>query len=180
MLSPGVDIQSESSESALERRDEIPPGVRDSFNLRFQLTCFSRTGRALIILEPPGLQNTTSTQNRPPTTPLPSSMSFDAPKVYSEEMIRFSGEWLGGYPLWYPEPDGGKEVQIGDVGYIFGGRFKRLFNVLEARKADQVQPKGFKPLEYNMKDGIDIRPRYLAPGTHASKTVTVLQGEVKG
>ncbi|KAF7798235.1 hypothetical protein EIP86_009452 [Pleurotus ostreatoroseus] len=106
-------------------------------------------------------------------------MPFDAPKVYSDEMLMFSGRWLG-HPLWYPEPDSNGEVRIGDVGCIFQGRFRRLFNVLEARGADQPQPKGFEPLGYNMEQGVDRRLRYLAPGTHAGKTVTVIHGRVKG
>ena len=107
------------------------------------------------------------------------TMPFDAPKVYSDEMLMFSGRWLG-HPLWYPEPDSNGEVRIGDVGCIFQGRFRRLFNVLEARGAAQPQPKGFEPLGYNMEQGVDRRLRYLAPGTHASKTVTVIHGRVKG
>ncbi|KAI0701530.1 WD40 repeat-like protein [Cerioporus squamosus] len=33
-----------------------------------------------------------------------------------------------GYPLWFPEPAQGHEINIGDVGYLFQGAFYRLFN----------------------------------------------------
>lgn len=35
-----------------------------------------------------------------------------------------------GHPLWYPEPSEDGEIQIGDVGYIEKGHFKRCFNVM--------------------------------------------------
>ena len=38
-----------------------------------------------------------------------------------------------GYPLWIPEPPDGKDALIGDVGYLLGGRFYRLFNVTKPR-----------------------------------------------
>lgn len=35
----------------------------------------------------------------------------------------------GFLPIWNPSPFRGQEVQIGDVGYIYKGSFRRLFNV---------------------------------------------------
>ncbi|EKM56560.1 uncharacterized protein PHACADRAFT_253759 [Phanerochaete carnosa HHB-10118-sp] len=34
-----------------------------------------------------------------------------------------------GHALWYPEPHDSGEPQIGDVGFISGGAFVRLFNL---------------------------------------------------
>lgn len=43
-----------------------------------------------------------------------------------------------GYALWYPEPHDTGELQIGDVGYIRGGAFVRLFNINTSRPDHNV------------------------------------------
>ena len=94
---------------------------------------------------------------------------FNPYKVYAEELSYFSGEWLG-YPLWCPEPENGEEVQIGDVGHIFHGRFRRFFNIF-------TQPAEDGPsFHYNMEYGVDSRV-CLGPGTHASEAVKIIKGK---
>ena len=46
-----------------------------------------------------------------------------------------------GYPLWHPEiePARGLEIQIGDVGFLKDGAFKRIFNAtLPSGHSDQI------------------------------------------
>lgn len=49
-----------------------------------------------------------------------------------------------GHPLWIPEPCGGKEILIGDVGYILDGGFYRFFNVTRPQD-DTVNSRGVPP-----------------------------------
>ncbi|EMD31369.1 hypothetical protein CERSUDRAFT_119761 [Gelatoporia subvermispora B] len=49
---------------------------------------------------------------------------FHAYKIYAEQLFPLGH----GHPLWEPEPTRFGEVQIGDVGYLRGGAFHRLFN----------------------------------------------------
>ncbi|GJE94314.1 WD40 repeat domain-containing protein [Phanerochaete sordida] len=65
-----------------------------------------------------------------PSTPDPTSPSFVYPaSLFSLDL---------GYALWYPEPHETGEPQIGDVGYINGGAFIRLFNVNESKPEHEV------------------------------------------
>lgn len=99
------------------------------------------------------------------------SDSFDAPSVYSNELQRFGGQWLG-HALWYPTPSAGEEVEIGDVGYVSEGRFRRLFNVTsQAGFNRDLRPEGFKPLEYET--GLEDR-RILNVTPMVSESVTVV------
>ena len=43
-----------------------------------------------------------------------------------------------GYPLWFPEPHDTGMPQIGDVGYVDEGAFRRLFNINTAEDAHKV------------------------------------------
>lgn len=71
--------------------------------------------------------------------------SLKPPELFASQLIH-----LGyGHPLWYPEPDGGREVEIGDVGYITDGSFRRLFNSMHNRNHAINRngvPAGFVPL----------------------------------
>ncbi|TFY56100.1 hypothetical protein EVJ58_g7847 [Rhodofomes roseus] len=68
--------------------------------------------------------------------------------VYAQERLPLGH----GYPLWDPRPDEtAGEIEIGDVGYIEDGRFRRLFNPTLPRD-DPANcawgvPKDFRPLE---------------------------------
>ncbi|KAH9839012.1 uncharacterized protein C8Q71DRAFT_855664 [Rhodofomes roseus] len=68
--------------------------------------------------------------------------------VYAQELLPLGH----GYPLWDPRPDEtAGEIEIGDVGYIEDGRFRRLFNPTLPRD-DPANcawgvPKDFRPLE---------------------------------
>lgn len=51
-------------------------------------------------------------------------------QAYVEQMRSAVGNENGEYlALWNPSPFRGQEVQIGDVGYIYRGSFRRLFNI---------------------------------------------------
>ena len=57
-----------------------------------------------------------------------------------------------GHPLWIPEPNefaGGREIFMGDVGYLREGQFIPLFNVMKPTD-DPINrrgvPRGFKNL----------------------------------
>ncbi|TBU27184.1 hypothetical protein BD311DRAFT_807886 [Dichomitus squalens] len=64
--------------------------------------------------------------------------------IYAEQLLP-----LGyGHPLWYPEPVGGREILIGDVGWFrTNGQFTPLFNVKSSREGPVNQqigvPRGF-------------------------------------
>ncbi|GJE84390.1 hypothetical protein PsYK624_004660 [Phanerochaete sordida] len=74
-----------------------------------------------------------------------------------------------GEPLWIPESltdNGG--VQIGDVGFMDGGRFKRLFNALEDETHDWNRvngcPEGIAPMQYAKDCFLSKTADYLAEG----------------
>ena len=95
---------------------------------------------------------------------------FDAPNVYYTELSRHSNQWLG-HPLWYPDPEDSGEVEIGDVGYIHQGRFRRIFNAVtqEGVNAD-MRPDGFQPLSFP--PGLcDARKSLVKPGSLASASI---------
>lgn len=53
--------------------------------------------------------------------------------------------------LWFPTPLDGKEVEIGDVGYIYKGAFRRLFNATVDAFDDMNEdraPDGHKPIPF--------------------------------
>ena len=56
---------------------------------------------------------------------------MDGCSIFREELaIRYPDH---GHALWEPDPDGLYEaVEVGDVGFIRGGYFHRLFNALRA------------------------------------------------
>ncbi|OCH91641.1 hypothetical protein OBBRIDRAFT_728460 [Obba rivulosa] len=72
---------------------------------------------------------------------------FHAYKIYAEQLFPLGH----GHPLWEPEPTRFGEVQIGDVGYMRGGAFHRLFNAL--RPADDPAN-----VEFGCPGGEDYRP----------------------
>lgn len=68
----------------------------------------------------------------PVRTPLlRTPMSKDSPayEIYSKQLF---GRGYG-YPLWHPEPNEEREIQIGDVGYLYQGSFWRIFNTTLAQ-----------------------------------------------
>ena len=54
-------------------------------------------------------------------------------KLYDEEMSHYHG--LYGTALWYPESPRG-DVQVGDVGLLIDGEFRRIFNALSHERHD--------------------------------------------
>ena len=58
-----------------------------------------------------------------------------------------------GHPLWFPDEPKGRNIHIGDVGWMKGGKFLPLFNTMQSKrglpevmKKDKKSPAGFKPL----------------------------------
>lgn len=79
-----------------------------------------------------------------------------------------------GYPLWFPEPHGTGEVQIGDVGFIEDGGLVRLLNVdmgspehavTEWQTAYTPSPLPARALHP------DTRPNVFSPGTYKSRGI---------
>lgn len=92
-----------------------------------------------------------------------------AAHVYSHSLI-FRGH---GIPMWVPEPSHFGEVQVGDVGYIRGGCFYRLFNIIRPKNHQMNAfgvPSGFTPLQVNLLS-IHKTDTYLASGAVCSTSV---------
>ncbi|PCH38648.1 hypothetical protein WOLCODRAFT_97469 [Wolfiporia cocos MD-104 SS10] len=90
-----------------------------------------------------------------------------------------------GHPLWYPEPHEKGEVNIGDVGFIWQGRFYCLLNASQPSEADvnrrwgDLGPFRFQPFHIDPTHQIDkqrrIYPRMLKS---SSKTPVLHRGDV--
>lgn len=89
-------------------------------------------------------------------------------QVYEEQL----GNLGYGKPLWQPEyPEGG--ARIGDVGFVRGGRFQALWNVVDPRPSDPMSPpEGFVKLKYNKALLEQTNPEFLAPIPYVSNNVT--------
>ena len=100
--------------------------------------------------------------------------------VYAEQLAS-KGR---GIPMWYPEPSGSGEVEIGDIGFLHNGGFHRLFNVTVGRdhpfNVDGV-PDNFVPLPGGRRFH-DHRAEDLPPCVLSSSSVgcTQLQGHLEG
>lgn len=76
-----------------------------------------------------------------------------AHEIYAQQMSKL----MHGLPLWEPEPPWQTgEVQIGDVGYVRNGHFRRLFNAAvplgHESNALLGVPEGHEPLELSAAD----------------------------
>lgn len=100
----------------------------------------------------------------------------DIAEVYAQELLSRGH----GYPLWFPEPDPKKgSPQIGDVGYIHKGAFRRLFNVLKDRKQfTKGMPENYTPLEYDAEE-LDMKYKNGIQNK-AISSHSVTSHEVKG
>ncbi|KAJ3554116.1 hypothetical protein NM688_g3274 [Phlebia brevispora] len=92
-----------------------------------------------------------------------------AAEIYAEQLNSLSL----GHPLWFPDPTAEGEVQIGDVGYIHDGRFRRLFNITRGRDHRwnfRGVPEGFEPLDAI--GGMRLNDRnFLSPGVLGSSSM---------
>jgi hypothetical protein len=83
-----------------------------------------------------------------------------------------------GHALWEPGPWPGPAVEVGDVGFIQRGNFRRLFNVLLPHD-DPSQifgvPEHYEPLELSITPHICRNTR--SPNDFRSREVTVESGE---
>ena len=73
-----------------------------------------------------------------------------ASRLYAEQLVK---QGLG-LPLWLPEPDPYREVQIGDVGFIRDGGFVPLFNIMYPASDDVNEkgvPENFVPIHQETK-----------------------------
>lgn len=91
------------------------------------------------------------------------AVSPAAANIYAKQLIC---KGLG-LPLWQPEPTRFGEVLIGDVGFVQGGQFFRLFNVTRP-ESDPLNrwgvPEGFLPLEYDEDALVHANDQFLSPG----------------
>ena len=78
-----------------------------------------------------------STQRYPepsiPSHSTPAAMDAKDPHETQAAYNIYAKQLFGrrhGYPLWEPEPHKGVETQLGDVGWLYGGRFFRLFSAI--------------------------------------------------
>jgi hypothetical protein len=101
------------------------------------------------------------------------SMDYD---IFREELvIKYP---IYGHALWEPSPLAGERytaVQVGDVGFIRGGRFHRLFNVL--LPADHEShgggvPQNHEPLTLRMSPAPTTDSGTLPPNHLRSKGVS--------
>ncbi|KAL6303381.1 hypothetical protein BKA93DRAFT_340714 [Sparassis latifolia] len=103
-----------------------------------------------------------------------------APEVYADSL-----RWHGhGLPLWAPELSNHGEVLVGDVGYIEGGGFYRLFNALHPAdhnaNAKFGVPEGFEPLEIPEAARIR-RENIFMPGAYCSRSIrsSIVGGKIE-
>ena len=80
-----------------------------------------------------------------------------------------------GHALWDPDPGSlSPAVEVGDVGYIYEGKFHRLFNVL--LPADDPSHRNFGVPEYHEQLILDIESHInscnLSPNNFCSAKVT--------
>ena len=69
--------------------------------------------------------------------------------------------------MWEPDPAGQDPVELTDVGYIFRGRFVKLFNACSA-------PEGFERLDIG--EVIQLNPLPMIPEEIASRGVRKVGG----
>ena len=68
-----------------------------------------------------------------------------------------------GLPLWSPEPDAIQgPVEIGDVGYIFDGSFRKVFNVTKPIDDPDNMPPNFAQLTYSRQMHVISHRRHLS------------------
>ncbi|KDQ57869.1 hypothetical protein JAAARDRAFT_250106 [Jaapia argillacea MUCL 33604] len=93
-------------------------------------------------------------------------------KIYSRELSSL----IYGHPLWEPNPVGYRRVEIGDVGYLRRGAFRRLFNIL--LPADDPSHEGWGvPSTFEqlvVPQPLSDSDSPLGPGTYHSRSVRTL------
>jgi hypothetical protein len=109
--------------------------------------------------------------------------SMVKPTVYHHDTYR---EELGkaysvfGYALWDPDPGQYPHARVGDVGFIRGGKFHRLFNTLLPEDDPSHQslryglPEHYEQLQVSLPDHIDRGT--LVPSDLHSYGVTIKSG----
>ena len=99
-------------------------------------------------------------------------MSFS--ETYAQNVVGYMRqmrvERTNHWALYYPHPRDGREIEIGDVGLIYAGSFRLLFNAAVERTHElnfRGSPEGHKPLPYNMSTDVTIydESRVLMPNT---------------
>ena len=93
--------------------------------------------------------------------PVPPTMSFS--QAFEHDVVDYMRDMrtlrTNYWALYYPNPLEGKEIEIGDVGYVFEGSFRRLFSAI-TDKDDKPNsgrvPDDHKPLAFNMSTDVTI------------------------
>ncbi|EKM58777.1 uncharacterized protein PHACADRAFT_248867 [Phanerochaete carnosa HHB-10118-sp] len=118
----------------------------------------------------------TNSQVQRYSRPIMRMLSWFRPPSAPDEIYASSLQTLHlGHALWYPEPHGTGELQIGDVGFVDEGAFIRLFNLdtsVPEKKVtfwdppfeitEPVPPRVFR---------VDSRPNPLVPKDYPSHGV---------
>ncbi|TBU40271.1 hypothetical protein BD309DRAFT_993190 [Dichomitus squalens] len=100
--------------------------------------------------------------------------------IYAEQLFP-----LGyGHPLWYPEPVGGREILIGDVGWFrTNGQFTPLFNVKSSREDPVNQqngvPRGFTVFDSPGSRTVFTNPNSIMQRSLCSRTVQTREVEAE-
>lgn len=96
-----------------------------------------------------------------------SSPALRAAEVYSEQLFSLGH----GVAIWYPEPDERQgDLEIGDVGYIFQGSFRKLFNVTKSSRTPTDVPPNFNPLAFSRERHVITHLEALPKGAVVSSS----------
>lgn len=89
-------------------------------------------------------------------------------EVYARQLAKIGR----GLPLFEPEPTESGEIQVGDVGYLKGGGFYRIFNTIEPEPDGVDLPDDFEFFE--LKDGktaIQTRVGAMVADFHCGRSI---------
>ena len=90
---------------------------------------------------------------------------FDHFEVYRAQLAQYAHF---GHALWRPDStETNGRIEIGDIGYLEEGTFKRCFNVIE----DDSAKHGVKPMEDYAENKTDKAVNFVQRGLHASNSI---------
>ena len=98
-------------------------------------------------------------------------MSYQFEDVDDAEVEQYMRQMHSAKPqhlaLWDPSPFADREVQLGDVGYIYEGAFRRLFNITvgaDDPAQESAVPNPFEPIRFHpLKDAVCYESQDILP-----------------